>query len=95
MLTSNIDLKNFKTKKNTQKIKKKLKKLLQENNEIIRSLRKTYKNSYNKKLVNKYNKGLNYNIELGNDNIIFTIFYIIYCNIKNLVNLNCFQINIF
>ena len=62
MLTKNIDFKNFKIKKNTQKVKKKLKKLLQENNEIIKSLRKTYKNSYNKKLVNKYNKGLNYRI---------------------------------
>ena len=62
MLTSNINFKNFKIKKNTQKIKIKLKKLLQENNEVIRSLRKTYKNSYNRKLINKYNKGLNYRI---------------------------------
>ena len=62
MLTRNIDFKNFKIKKNTQIVKKKLKKLLQENNEVIKSLRKTYKNSYNKKLVNKYNKGLNYRV---------------------------------
>ncbi|MDB4613352.1 glucose-6-phosphate isomerase [Candidatus Pelagibacter sp.] len=62
MLTRNIEFKNFKIKKNTQKIKKKLKKLLQENNEVIKSLRKTYKNSYNRKLVNKYNKGLNYRV---------------------------------
>ena len=62
MLTRKIDFKNFKIKKNTQKVKKKLKKLLQENNEIIKSLRKTYKNSYNRKLVNKYNKGLNYRV---------------------------------
>jgi len=62
MLTRNIDFKNFKIKKNVQKVKKKLKKLLQENNEIIKSLRKTYKNSYNRKLVNKYNKGLNYRV---------------------------------
>ena len=62
MLTRNIDFKNFKIKKNTQKVKKKLKKLLQENNEVIKSLRKTYKNSYNRKLVNKYNKGLNYRV---------------------------------
>ena len=48
MLTRNIDFKNFKIKKDTQKVKKKLKKLLQENNEVIKSLRKTYKNSYNK-----------------------------------------------
>jgi glucose-6-phosphate isomerase len=62
MLTRNIDFKNFKIKKNTQKIKKKLKILLQENNEVIKSLRKTYKNLYNKKLVKKYNTGLNYRV---------------------------------
>jgi len=62
MLTRNIYFKNFKIKKNPQKIKKQLKKLLKENNEIIKSLRKTYKNSYNRKLVNKYNKGLNYRV---------------------------------
>ena len=62
MLTRNIDFKNFKIKKNTQKVKKKFKKILQENNEVIKSLRKTYKNSYNRKLVNKYNKGLNYRV---------------------------------
>ena len=44
MLTNNIDFKNFKIKKNTQKVKKKLKKLLQENNEVIKSLKKIYKN---------------------------------------------------
>ena len=62
MLTRNIDFKNFKIKKNIQKVKKKLKKILQENNEVIKSLRKNYKNSYNRKLVNKYNKGLNYRV---------------------------------
>jgi len=62
MLTRNIDFKNFKIKKNPQKVKKELKKLLKENNEVIKSLRKTYKNSYSRKLVNKYNKGLNYTV---------------------------------
>ena len=62
MLTGNINFKNFKTKKNTKKVKKILKKLLQENNEIIRSLRKSYRNSYHRKLVNKYSKALNYRI---------------------------------
>ncbi len=62
MLTNNIDFKNFKIKKSTQKIKKKLKELLKENNEVIRSLRKTYKNSYNTKLVKKYNKGVNFRV---------------------------------
>ena len=62
MLTGNINFKNFKTKKNTKKVKKILKKLLQEDNEIIRSLRKSYRNSYHRKLVNKYSKTLNYRI---------------------------------
>ena len=43
MLTSNINFKNFKTKKNIKK-KKILKKLIQEDNEIIKSLRKSYRN---------------------------------------------------
>ena len=62
MLTGNINFKNFKIKKNTKKVKKILKKLLQEDNEIIRSLRKSYRNSYHRKLVNKYSKALNYRI---------------------------------
>src|SRR6056300_507067 len=62
MLTRNIDFKNFKIKKNLLIVKKELKKLLLENNEVIKSLRKTYKNSYNRKLVNKYNKSLNYRV---------------------------------
>ena len=62
MLTRNIDFKNFKIKNNNQKVRKELKKLLQENNEVIKSLKKTYKNSYNRKLVNKYNKDLNYRV---------------------------------
>ena len=62
MLTRNIDFKNFRIKKNTQIVKKKLKKLIQENNEVIKSLRKSYKNSYDRRLVNKYNKGSNYTV---------------------------------
>ncbi|WP_034390518.1 glucose-6-phosphate isomerase [Candidatus Pelagibacter ubique] len=57
-----MNFKNFKIKKNTKKVKKILKKLLQEDNEIIRSLRKSYRNSYHRKLVNKYSKALNYRI---------------------------------
>ncbi len=62
MLTRNIDFRNFKIRKNSQNVKKKLKKLLQENNEVIKSLRKTYKNLYNRKLIKKYNKVLNYRV---------------------------------
>jgi len=62
MLTRNINYKNFKIKKNIKKVKKKFKELLQENNEVIKSLRKTYKNSYSSKFVNKYSKGTNYRV---------------------------------
>ena len=37
MLTRNIDFKNFKIKKNIQKVKKELNKLLQENKEVIKT----------------------------------------------------------
>jgi len=57
MLTSRIDFKNFKIKiKLKKKLKDKLKFLLKENNEILRSLGKNYKNSYNKKDLIKYKK---------------------------------------
>ena len=62
MMTNNIDFKNFEIKKNTQKIKIKFKKILQENNEVIKSLSKSYKNSYSRRLVNKYKRGINYRI---------------------------------
>ena len=57
MLTPRIDFKNFKIKINLKKkLKDKLKFLLKENNEILRSLGKNYKNSYNKKDLIKYKK---------------------------------------
>ena len=56
MLTKNINLKNYKLKKNNNKIKKDLKILLKEDNEILRSLSAGYKNSYNKKTISKLKK---------------------------------------
>jgi glucose-6-phosphate isomerase len=56
MLTKNISFKNFKLKKNSNKIKKYLKIILKENNEILKSLRPDYKNSYNKKTILKFKK---------------------------------------
>ena len=56
MLTKNINFKNFKVKKNYIKVKKDLKKLLSENNEVLKSLSKDYKNNYNKKIIFKYKK---------------------------------------
>ena len=51
MLTKNINFNNFKLKKNNNKIKKDLKILLKENNTILQSLGKSYKNSYKRKTI--------------------------------------------
>ena len=53
MLTKNISFKNFKLKKKNNKIERYLNFILKENNEIIKSLRPNYKNSYNQKLILK------------------------------------------
>ena len=53
MLTKNISFKNFRLKKKNNKIEKYLNFILKENNEIIKSLRPNYKNSYNQKLILK------------------------------------------
>jgi glucose-6-phosphate isomerase len=62
MLTENIDFKNFKIRKNNKLIKKKLNLLLKEDNQIIKSLSKNYKNSFEKKNISKYKKFINYRI---------------------------------
>ena len=56
MLTKNINFKNFKLKKISNKIKKDLSVILSENNEILKSLSPNYKNSYNKKNISKFMK---------------------------------------
>ena len=59
MLTKNINFKNFRFKYSNKKILVNLKNLLNEENEIIKSLKKNYKDSYSKKLLNnikKYNQ---------------------------------------
>ena len=61
MLTSSIYFKNFE-KKNTFKVKKKLKLILEKKNKVIESLTKNYKNSYNKKIVNKFKNFSNYRL---------------------------------
>ena len=55
MLTKGINFQNFKIKKNIQKIKKDLKNLINENSAVINSLSSSYKYSYNKKFIKKYN----------------------------------------
>ena len=60
MLGKNIDYKNFNFRKSNltqkNKISKFLKDLINEDNQILASLSKNYKNSYNKKLLLKFKK---------------------------------------
>ena len=56
MLTRNIEFKNFKLNKKKKKILNFFKDLIKENNEIINSLKNTYKDSYSKKIIKKFNK---------------------------------------
>ena len=56
MLTKNINFKNFRVKKNDNKIKKDLNIILKENNETLKSLSPSYKNSYNQKTISKFQK---------------------------------------
>ena len=58
MLTPGIYLKNFKKNKktNSSQVKKKLLLLFKEKNYILDSLKKNYKDSFSKKIINKYKK---------------------------------------
>jgi len=62
MLTSGINFKNFKIKSKNISIKKKLNFLLNEKNEIIKSLSLNYKNSFNKNILLKYKKNKNFRL---------------------------------
>tara|TARA_A100000164_G_scaffold23630_1_gene18654 strand:- start:277 stop:1356 length:1080 start_codon:yes stop_codon:yes gene_type:complete len=55
-LTSNINFKNFKEKKIDKNIQKLLNNLLNKDNDILNSLSKSYKDSWNKKIKSNYNK---------------------------------------
>ena len=56
MLTKNINFKNFSFKHPDKKIFKQFKQLSKEENEIFKSLKYTYKDSYSKKIVKKLEK---------------------------------------
>ena len=56
MLTSSISFINFKKKKFTNKIKKNLNLIINDNSEVIKSLSNKYKNSFKKKRIGKYKK---------------------------------------
>ena len=62
MLSKGINFLNFKIKKKEKKIDLKLKLILNENNQVIQSLRKTYKDSFNKKKLKSLDKTLEYRI---------------------------------
>jgi len=56
MITPGIFFKNFNLKKNTSIIKRKLYFIFKKNDHLIQSLGKNYKDSFNKKDLQKYNK---------------------------------------
>jgi len=58
MFSKNLNFQNFKKKKILLKVKKDLKDLLKENNQILRSLQSTYKNKYSFKKIIKIKKKL-------------------------------------
>ena len=60
MLTAGIKFLNFKEKKNSLNVKKKLKLILHKKNAVIQSLSKNYINSYKKKDIQKYKKLANF-----------------------------------
>lgn len=62
MITSGINFKNFNLTKKTNLVKKKIKLLLKENNAVIQSLQKNYKDSFSLKDIKKYKTLLNFRI---------------------------------
>ena len=62
MISKDINFKNFNLKNKNQKLKQNLISILSEENEVINSLKKNYKNSYTKKLINKFKKSKNFRL---------------------------------
>ena len=62
MLTKSIKFKNFKSVLKNPLVKKNLKIILNENNQVLSSLGNLYKDSYKKKEISKYKKYLNYRV---------------------------------
>jgi len=62
MFTKNINFVNFNIKKKNTFVKKNLKLILKENNQVILSLKKNYKDSFNKKILNFFKKKRDYRI---------------------------------
>ena len=62
MLTKGVKFTNFKIKKNSLLIKKKLISLLKSKNEILNSLSQNYKDNFTKKILLKYKRNTNYRV---------------------------------
>ena len=62
MLTKGVKFTNFKTKKNSLLIKKKLISLLKSKNEILNSLSQNYKDNFTKKILLKYKRNTDYRV---------------------------------
>ena len=62
MLTKNISFKNFLIKKKNSVVKKNLNQILREKNQLIFSLSKFYKDSFNKKNIKHFKKYFDYRI---------------------------------
>ena len=62
MLTSGISFVNFKKKNKSQKLKKKLRSIINDKNEILKSLSQNYIDSYNKNIIDKYKNYTDYRI---------------------------------
>ena len=62
MLSKNINFKPFKIKLKNGKIRKDLNFLINENNQVVKSLTKYYKNNFEKKDLLKYKKYSNFRI---------------------------------
>ena len=54
MITSGVNLKNFKLKKKSHHLGKKLKDIIESNDSVLQSLRNSYKDYFNKKKLKKY-----------------------------------------
>ena len=62
MFTQGISFKNFLIKKKNLVVKKKLNLILNEKNQVIGSLSKSYKDSFGKKNIKYFNKKFDYRI---------------------------------
>ncbi len=81
MITSKIKFKNFGIEKKVSTISNKLKEILNDNNQVIKSLKPDYKYSYNKKLIKNYNGILNLKIiGIGGSSLGFKAIYNFLCD---------------